>query len=464
MRSLSASRGSGKERALINCVPEEKPTDAKPSSPYVRPAKPSAQLPPDEVGDIDVRKLDDLYSRLFPSDGKRNLGEMPIDKDKDEQRSETPRDTIRNKAVAAVKALESKKPVAKKAFAKPRASSPPSFTPGKKVTTSPALIPPSSLELSTPTCQRAISSSSSTSAPSSTSPNSRARSSSLSAPSSRFAAEDDGDVDTTATATKKIPMADATTMTIEDLQMDQCDFDPSRPQLKAKLMEKLGLEKAVIDKLDPDNSGCFNDGIWIVSDAATTGLVLKLVPHQNPGRKADREKYAEIQQRCPKILTEFSMTFPIMIFQLIEPSGAIKKDLIVMRKAMGMQITQHLFCSFHGGRTAELPAIFQDFGKFIKAIHLTYRVNGKSMQHGDCQPSNVFYDEVSRVFTLVDVADFGFGPYLAEGGEDDVQHFIDGLHTLTEWYGKALIEDCAKHFRRGNGVSSHSAQYRSRLS
>jgi hypothetical protein len=292
---------------------------------------------------------------------------------------------------------------------------------------------------------RQVSSSSSTSVPSNTSLISRANSSSFS-----------GDTDTIAAATKEIPSLNATAMTIEVFALDQIDFDPSRPQLKAKLLENLGLENAVFDKLDSDSSGCFNDGIWTVSDAITTGLVLKLVPHHLSGRKADREKYKELQQRCPKIMKEFSLTFPLKILQLQEPSGAINKDLIVMRKAMGMQITQHLFIKFQSGRDAELPIIFQEFGKFIKAVHLTYRVNNVSMQHGDCQPSNVFYDEFSRVFTLVDVADFGFGPYLAEGGEDDVQNFVDGLNTLTPWYGKSLIDTCAKHFRMGYGIGGNS--------
>jgi peptidase E len=116
---------------------------------------------------------------------------------------------------------------------------------------------------------------------------------------------------------------------------------------------------------------------------------------------------------------------------------------------MGMQMTQYMFAKFSSGQAAELPSIFQELGKIMKAIHLTYRINDRSMQHGDCQPSNVFYDEASGVFTLIDVADFGFGPYLAQGGGDDVQQFIDGLHTLTPWYGKKLIEDCALFFRMG---------------
>jgi hypothetical protein len=264
-------------------------------------------------------------------------------------------------------------------------------------------------------------------------------------------------------ASKKIPFADANSMTIEEFSLDQSDFDPSRAQLKAKLLKRLGLENAVFDKLDSDNSGCFNDGIWVVSDATTTGLVLKLVPHKGKG-KTDREKYKDLQRLCPNILTDFSLTFPVKILQLKEPSGAINKDLIVMRKAVGMQITQYMWNHFNRGRAAELLCMFHNFGKFLKAIHSTYRDVNRSMQHGNCHPSDVFYDEVSRVFTLVDVADFGFGPHVVGGGEDDVQLFLDSLHTLTPWYGESLIEDFAVFFRTGYNFDGNPSTPRQSLS
>jgi hypothetical protein len=273
---------------------------------------------------------------------------------------------------------------------------------------------------------------------------------------SRFSLEGDADalavVDCASApaqvASKEIPFADARLLSIENFSLDQSDFNPSRAQLKAKLSKKLRLENAVFDKLDSDNSGCFNDDIWVVSDATTTGLVLKLVPH-NGAEKTDREKYLDLQRMCPDILTDFSLTFPIKILQLKEPSGAINKDLIVMRKAVGIQLTQYMWNNFNCGQGAELLCVFHNFGKFLKAIHSTYRDVNRSMQHGNCHPSNVFYDEVSRVFTLVDVVDFGFGSDSVEEGEDDVQLFLELLQSLTPWYGKSLIEDCAVFFRSG---------------
>mmetsp|Transcript_104298 Transcript_104298/g.162577 ORF Transcript_104298/g.162577 Transcript_104298/m.162577 type:complete len:705 (+) Transcript_104298:49-2163(+) len=250
----------------------------------------------------------------------------------------------------------------------------------------------------------------------------------------------------------RISVLDATTMAIEEFQMIDNNFNPNEPQLKVQLLENLGFpDSAEIEQLH-DNSGAFNDGVWIVSGGLSSGLVLKLVPHQQTTRKTDQEKYTSIQQQCPKILSEYSVAFPLKILQLIGPDGDRYKDLLVMRQAPGLQLTQHLYHKFNGGLITDLLNMFEEFGRFLKTMHQVYRVENRSMQHGDCQPSNVFYDEVSAGFTLIDVADFGFGPYLAQGGEDDVEHFVEGLSSLQAWYGQSLIDDCIDKFREGYGV------------
>mmetsp|Transcript_23228 Transcript_23228/g.36329 ORF Transcript_23228/g.36329 Transcript_23228/m.36329 type:complete len:696 (+) Transcript_23228:72-2159(+) len=256
---------------------------------------------------------------------------------------------------------------------------------------------------------------------------------------------------------EELPLSSRTTMSIEDFRADASVFDPTDPQLKSQLLKKMGIAgNAAIEKLE-DNAGSFNDGVWIVSDSKSDALVLKLVPHHRvrEDMKTDTEKYTTLLQRCPNIVSELSFTVPVMVLQLIGVDGARSKDLLVMRKAMGLQITQHLYnkylaiCSGEDQRLAELSNMFWEFGRFMRTIHRVYSVGDTSMQHGDCQPSNVFYDEASGIFTLVDVADFGFGPFLAQGGEDDVEHFIDGLRSLQTWYGKNLIDACASEFRNG---------------
>jgi hypothetical protein len=237
------------------------------------------------------------------------------------------------------------------------------------------------------------------------------------------------------------------TMTVEELKMNSDVFDPSCPKLKAKLLEKLGMpETSHIEKLEGDR-GAFNEGVWMVSDANAPVVVLKLVPHQRVRRDrcTDREKYCNLQAELPSIAMESSLSFPRKIFQLKGPSGIRSEDLIVMRQAAGNQLTYHLFTKFRGGEETALLDIFKAFGGFLRKVHQVYR----GMQHGDCQPSNIFYDESSRCFTMIDVADLGFGPYLAEGGEDDVEHFVERLKTLAQWYGENLLADCEMAFRAG---------------
>eukprot|EP00427_Karlodinium_veneficum_P031271 CAMPEP_0169192908 /NCGR_PEP_ID=MMETSP1016-20121227/5882_1 /TAXON_ID=342587 /ORGANISM="Karlodinium micrum, Strain CCMP2283" /LENGTH=355 /DNA_ID=CAMNT_0009269313 /DNA_START=9 /DNA_END=1076 /DNA_ORIENTATION=- len=214
---------------------------------------------------------------------------------------------------------------------------------------------------------------------------------------------------------------------IEDLLMSRNVFNAHDPRLKAQLLEKLGLP---------------------------CGLVLKLVPHHHEKRKTDREKYIELLKRCPRIVSDPSITVPIKIFQLSGPDGAKRKDLIVMRQASGMQITQHLYYKFHGGgeRIGELLNIFKCFGRFLRDIHQVYRIGGKSMQHGDCQPSNIFFDDNSGSFTLIDVADFGVGLYLGSGRDDDVERFIAALVSLKVCYSQSLIDACVNEFRAGYGT------------
>jgi len=243
-------------------------------------------------------------------------------------------------------------------------------------------------------------------------------------------------------------MHEATVMTVEELKTTSSAFDPCQPQQRLQLLKKLGLpESSVIEKME-DNCGSFNDGIWSVSETNALGYVLKLVPAQRAHlhRTTDTEKYLKVQSQCPNIVSELSMSFPLKILQLKGPSGARVSDLIVMRKAPGQQLTFQMVCAIkHGGSVPAMLDVMGKFGKSLKKIHRDY----KGMQHGDCQASNIFYDEDSGQFTLIDVADFGYDPKMAQGGDDDVGCFIAGLRTLSTWYGQSIIEDCVQRFQAG---------------
>jgi hypothetical protein len=235
---------------------------------------------------------------------------------------------------------------------------------------------------------------------------------------------------------------------LEELLMHEAPFDPLHPCVKSVLLAKLRLSEAATIQECPDNSGSFNNGVWFVFDCTASGtskFVLKQVRNYRilPDMATDTEKFLKLQRQHPDIRSESMITFPCNIFELVSIDGTKDSDLIVMRKATGLQITQHLFYKFQREQTDQLLDIFKRFGTFMRRFHQSY--NG--MQHGDCSPSNVFYDDVSGNFTLIDVADFGYGPYLAVGGENDVEHFIDGLKTLSSWYGSVFLSTCEDEFR-----------------
>jgi len=236
-------------------------------------------------------------------------------------------------------------------------------------------------------------------------------------------------------------------MSIEMLRLDSEVFEPLDPRTRSQLLAKLGFaDNSIIEPLK-DNSGNFNLGVWNLWDNNSHGVVLKLVEsnRRNPARATDSEKFQNIAGKCPSIVSEFSLSFPVKIFQLRGPGGTRSQDLIVLRRAPGQQLTQILYHKWHANEKSELLRMFKEFGSFMHTIHRVY----KGMQHGDCQPSNVFYDSISGYFTLIDVGDMGYGPFIADGGEDDVEHFLTGLRTLTKWYTQQFIADCERHFRAG---------------
>jgi len=234
---------------------------------------------------------------------------------------------------------------------------------------------------------------------------------------------------------------------MEELRLDGYQFDPFNPRTRSLLQARLGFAENSTIEASEDNSGSFNLGVWNVFSKETNGLVLKLVDNnrRHHTRATDAEKFEKFRRQCPNLVGEFSMSFPVYIFQLRAANGQRQKDLIVMRKAPGLQLTHILFHKYHANELTDLLRIFKEFGSFMATIHRVYQ----GMQHGDCQPSNVFYDKFNGFFTLIDIADFGYGPFIAEGGENDVEHFISGLKTLARWYGQKVISDAERQFREG---------------
>merc|ERR1719253_1236864 len=168
-----------------------------------------------------------------------------------------------------------------------------------------------------------------------------------------------------------------------------------------------------------DNSGGFNNGVWNLTHDGTLGVVLKLVDgtRRHAAVPTDTEKFLKLFKMAPHIVREFSIAFPVKIYSLRGPAGSLNQDLIIMRRASGLQLTQLLYLKFHSNEFDDLNRVFREFGEYMFTIHRIYQ----GMQHGDCQPSNVFYDSINGFFTLIDVADMGWPstiPGATEGHKD----------------------------------------------
>jgi hypothetical protein len=244
-----------------------------------------------------------------------------------------------------------------------------------------------------------------------------------------------------------VAFADATEMSVEELRLHSDAFDPFEPRTRSLLLDALGLASNSTIEPHQDNSGAFNHGVWNLFNKKSLGLVLKLVDcnRRRPEVATDTEKFIKLAGLCPNIVSEFSIAFPVKIFRLRGPSGKRTEDLMVMRRAAGQQLTQILYRKFHSNDLDGLQRIFKEFGSYLCTIHRVYR----GMQHGDCQPSNVFYDRMNECFTLIDVADMGHGPFIAAGGDNDVEHFVTGLKTLSQYYSQEFLAGAESHFRQG---------------
>jgi len=218
-------------------------------------------------------------------------------------------------------------------------------------------------------------------------------------------------------------------MTVEDMWIDLDEFDITCRDLRLQLLTKLGFKEHGDLEALRDSTGACKNGVWHLSTIDSPGLVLKLVEtcENQSVSIMDVERFAKIQARFPEIVKELAFAFPVKILQLRGPLGNRLKDLIVMRRAPGESLELIIHRKAQAGEIAAIFDILRQFGTFLRTVHQVY--NG--MQHGNCQPSKVFYDEKCKNFTLIDVVDLGFGP-------NDVDEFAAALNTLSGNYGSEL--------------------------
>lgn len=232
---------------------------------------------------------------------------------------------------------------------------------------------------------------------------------------------------------------------IETIHFEGRCFDPTTEPLKMQLLSRLeGLgivpSSCAIEVLR--NAGGFNEGMWLLHSQSHLGtLVLKLVKthRRHPMLPTDAENFISIIQRRPNIINDHAVTFPIKIFHCVGPGENWSHDLIVMRKAAGrgFDATVAQKCSL--GQVDSLMQDLDSLGCFLAKIHTVY-----GMQHGDLQPSNVFYEEANGWFSVVDCGGMGPQPY---ANDDDLQHLIRGICLITPYMGEDFKAEVRRHLK-----------------
>lgn len=232
---------------------------------------------------------------------------------------------------------------------------------------------------------------------------------------------------------------------LAELQLGVEPFNPSRASVRSQLLAKLGLPSTATVKEMQGFRGGLNEGVWFVSCSTAAGMeeyVLKLVRCNRIAHNilTEAENLVRISREHPRTMCDPAVAFPFKIFSCLGVGGAKKNDLIVMRKVRGERLAEWIARKWYGKQTPQLLQTFEALGAKLAEFHAHYG----NVQHGDFQPSNVFYDEERDQICFIDVGGMGV-PTM----ETDAEHFRKSLGLLAETYGPQLAVDGCQRFDQG---------------
>mmetsp|Transcript_73689 Transcript_73689/g.239988 ORF Transcript_73689/g.239988 Transcript_73689/m.239988 type:complete len:743 (+) Transcript_73689:159-2387(+) len=221
-------------------------------------------------------------------------------------------------------------------------------------------------------------------------------------------------------------------------------FDPAQPQLLQQLKQKLGLPQNATIVTMKGFTGGMNEGVWYAKCPGREDLVLKLVRCKRIAQNVltEAENFAKLQQDLPGLIQDPMLAFPVKILSCNDRAGQKKHDLIVMKKIRGQRFAEWIGRKWYSN-PSEKHQVYQKFeecGAWLAEFHANY---GNS-QHGDFQPSNVFYDEDLNTFCFIDI-----GGMCIPTTETDVEHFVRSLALLSENYGHEFAVEGRTYFERG---------------
>mmetsp|Transcript_112952 Transcript_112952/g.364655 ORF Transcript_112952/g.364655 Transcript_112952/m.364655 type:complete len:737 (-) Transcript_112952:280-2490(-) len=232
-----------------------------------------------------------------------------------------------------------------------------------------------------------------------------------------------------------------------ELPMGAGPFDPSSEATMARLSQRLGLSEPTVEEMQGFRGG-LNEGVWFLGGsigAAAGGgheeFVLKLVRCCRIASNilTEAENCLKIYREHPAVARDPTLAFPLKIFSCVDSAGTKRHDLLVMRKVRGERFAELIARKWYGNQVAQLLQTMERLGACLGEFHSRYKV-----QHGDFQPSNIFYDEETEAVALIDVGGMG-----VPTTESDVEHFSRALRLLSDVYGARLASDGLRHFERG---------------
>lgn len=232
---------------------------------------------------------------------------------------------------------------------------------------------------------------------------------------------------------------------VEELQYDTMQFDPAALKCKLQLASKLGLaENARIESFK-GHCGGMNQGVWSLCDSKHS-LMLKLVKSQrhHPMIQTEAENFQKLAKDYPSLVHDRDFTFPLKVFRCRGHAGHNTHDLIVMSKAPGQCFTDVINRKMQSRQVADLMQAFEGLGSFLANAHNKY-----GLQHGDFQPSNIFYDEASARFTMIDIADLALHDARYGVQDNDVEHFCAGVRLLARCHGEHMHCEGVRRFKAG---------------
>lgn len=237
---------------------------------------------------------------------------------------------------------------------------------------------------------------------------------------------------------------------LEELHIGDGAFNPMQPSIRQQLVAKLGLAASTSVEEMTGFRGGLNDGVWFLSDPAQGSarggggaeLVLKLVRCHRIASAVltEVENFLKLKAEHPSIVSDPQVAFPCKMFTCLDSSGAKRHDLIVMRKVRGERLAELIAHKWYGNQVSQLMRVFEKLGFSLGEFHARYG----NKQHGDCQPSNIFYDEAHDQVSFIDVGGMGVPTF-----ENDQQHFQKSLNMLSSSYGQRLTVDGMHHLELG---------------